>query len=348
MKHFSSLTATLFIGIIAQCHAMNQTAITHALTIKKPQSVVCLPNNTVAVLTKKGCELYDFSTNKEIIRLHSYTDETIFQYIRTDSKKEKLAIYRENNLEIYDLRTKNKIWGRIQEENVWQGAPVFNPKEDTIFIGNIDYGMDSFNYKNDAHKEYNPLQRKIMIPWQTQLMFHPTKQEMIFLAENIINIPILQLDKEPLIKQMVSTGCDKAGDNISACKYSPDGSLIAVINQNRGCSIVDLKTNTINFFKGGILTAAMAFHPTKCIIAILPQKGDSVSYWNAKTGELLASVELEIPYFYNDYAGPWISEPMDFSNDGTKLIIALETHDKCLILDIPHEALEQSAIWDEK
>lgn len=350
MKHFYSIPIALLMGAIAPINSMEVTkaALITALITKAPRSVICLKDNNVAVLGKNNLTLYNLSTNKKIIELQSYSDKTVFQYITTDQKKEKLAFYRENFLAVYDLKTKGKMWSRIQELNYWEGAPAFNPKENTLFIGDIISGIDSYDYKEDSSKKYNsPFPRGNKIPYATQLRFHPTQQEMIFLADNRIELPILQFDKDPILKQTISTECGIHGDSIIDAKYSPDGSLIAINNQIRGCSIYDLANKTNSFVNGWEQIAAMIFHPTKTIIATLAQTGDCIKYWNTQTQQLIATTPLSVPYFYNPYPMVPVCEPISFSDYGTKIVIALELKDKCLIIDVPSEVLEQSA-WDNK
>ena len=349
----------------APCYSMEEE-VTKAILIttlitKAPQSVICLKDNNVAVLGKYDLSLYNFFTNEKIIELQDYSNSetTLYQHISVDQKKEKLALHRQDILAVYDLKTKGKMWSMIEKSNSWQGAPAFNPINTTFFVGDILFGINSYNYKKDSSKTYNPFNRNDTISCATQLGFHPTKQEMLFLTDTHVDLAILQFDKQPLIKQIISTGCTDAKDSIKAAKFSPDGSLIAINNQQRGCSIYDLISSTNSFIPDEYQIIAMEFHPTKTVIAIIPAideyleegdaKGAYIHYWNAKTQKYIIGTTFSNTgiYFYHSHTLIPPCEPISFSDDGTKIVIALEEKDQCLIIDVPQEVLEQAS-WSEQ
>ena len=83
----------------------------------------------------------------------------------------------------------------------------------------------------------------------------------------------------------------------------------------------------------------MVFHPTSSILAILPNEGQRICYWNAKTQKLITTTSLITTNNTQNYCDPCntFSQRIDFSCDATKVIVALE--DECLVLEVPFELL---------
>jgi len=330
---------------------ISKTAALSALLTKRPESVIGLLHKTVAVLSDDSCSLYNYVTGEKITEFKKFSGFTTEQYIAVDPDNTKLALYRANNLspitpdltyEIYDLATNKTMWNNSDNKpEYWQGSPTFNPHDNTIFIGNYIYGINSFNYKDNSSKEYlTPFPRGNRMSYQTQIRFNPTKQEMIFLADTRMELPLLEYNDDKLtIKQLISTGCDQAGDSILNAHYSPDGNLIAIIHQLRSSSLFDLKSNTNHFLdKEGFAAAATTFHPTEPLLAVLPITGECIQFYDTKTKELIISDKLDEPYDYNRFLGALRTEPISFSPEGDKLFITLATRDKIVIIDVPRHA----------
>jgi hypothetical protein len=117
-------------------HISKAKILAKLTAIKSPQSVICFPgNNIVAIAGRGGCSLYNYSTNKEIKKLHEGDNVRI----AGDINRKMLALRSEKKLEIYDITTQNKIWEKTSQHcgslDYWRGIPAFNPIDDTILIG---------------------------------------------------------------------------------------------------------------------------------------------------------------------------------------------------------------------
>jgi len=212
---------------------------------------------------------------------------------------------------------------------------VFGSIDDTILIGNKIKDVYSFNYKDKSHtyKKYV----LPSIPYDMNLRYHPTKPECIVTPDRNSKLNILQFDKEPLIKKSVFIP-----STVVTSKYSYDGSLIAIHQVNR-CSILNpqcewkesIDTNNNQYAYG------MAFHPTSLILATLHFSSTSpngiICYLHAKNNQLITSTALSLSDNESCRNDGIHDERMDFSHDGTKLLVAL--HNKCLELKVPFDVL---------
>lgn len=343
MTKYFYLSATLFIAASQQCHAMRRPpcpveiipnpALITTLTIKNPQSALWIDNNNVAIVSNDGCSIYDTSTNEKVKKLtDGFPGSTS---ITLHPNKKLLAITYNGYLQIYNTLTNEKIYENNLKQ--WCDLPAFNSMDDTIVIGkfnnDFDNGIHSFNYKNNSHKLYS-LQDRTNV--YTKIEFHPTKQECTL---SIGNRParILSLNNDPLItREVVTSEYHFRGIN----KYSPDGSLIAV-GSTEGCYIFNPESGVHNLLIGtqNKSVYAMVFHPTSSILAILPNDGQRICYWNAKTQKLIATTSLiTTNNTKNDYIpDSTFNQRIDFSCDATKVIVALEN--ECLVLEVPFELL---------
>lgn len=338
-KNFYLSAALLLIAVSQQCHAMETQNISLAkslatvIDIKEPISVVCLLDS-IAVLGKGGCGLYDFS-GKEIIKLQNDTIDTDLQKMSAHPNKKTLAVKRCHSIKVYDTtyNTTKEIYNSNLES--WSGKPIFNPINDTILIGHSQ-GIRSLNYKKNSDNVHIP---ETSIPYPGKMLaFHPTKQEFLFTSNYSQGINIFQIGKDPDIKETKTT-C-----HIHSCQYSPDGSLIVVSTEN-GYFIYpesDSKNSVSKLGKQFINcgTSGIAFHPTGFILAtfsLLLQKKLTdvccINYWNTQTLQRIATTALNEPCVSRSY----LNDCIDFSCDGKSIVIAL--HDKCLVIEVPFEVL---------
>lgn len=356
-KHFY-IAIALFFTASQQCSAMKKTSYPAVLTEITKQdkqklksalwfkSALWVDNNVVALLTTDGCSLYNTTTNKEVKKLtDAPTYSSGLQCIFMSRNKKHLGIMHDFNLDIYDTKEDKIIYThwllksctiygeKIQKQ--WPDIPAFNPADDTIFMPvHNDESIESIialNYKNKKQTTY--LLQCNAGGLLTNIEFHPTKQECIFHI-NGDKTQILQFDKDPLIKQQIAANEDLTGIN----KYSPDGSLIAVRCLAKGCLIIDTMTDTQNFLidTQDSRPVAMVFHPTSSILAILPSVGNYIRYWNAKTREQITATHF--PSIVFEYDRSFNSnQRLDFSPDGTKIILTLD--DQCFVLKVPFEVL---------
>jgi hypothetical protein len=338
-KHLYNAAALLFITASQQCHAMEAQNIIPAnilatiTAIKKPASVVCLLDS-VAVLGKDGCGLYDFS-GKEIIKLQDYTIDTDLQRMSAHPNKKILAVRRGNYVKVYDTTyntTKKKIYTLNRAD--WSGKPIFNPIDDTILIGDQHQNIRSFNYKNNSDNHIP----ETSIPHHGKMLaFHPTKQEFLFTSGHSHGINIFQIGKNPDIKET------NAANFIYSCQYSPDGSLIAADAKNKSF-IFDPELNSENILSissNGVPTGGMAFHPTSFILAtpLLLMSANPknsvyhICYWHTKTLQRITTTALD------KFCGVYYSQHdnIDFSCDGKNIVIVLQ--DKCFVIEVPFEVL---------
>lgn len=92
----------------------------------------------------------------------------------------------------------------------------------------------------------------------------------------------------------------------------------------------------INTYEGKKLGAAL--HPAGFIAAFLHYTGKRILYWNTLTQQPITATKFNEPKDEGSNLLAIHSEDyhrIDFSHDGTKLVVALE--DKCLILQVPFE-----------
>jgi len=309
----------------------NKLPISHAkifamLPSKRPHSVICFPNNTVAIAGDEGCSLYDLSTNKECMKIDKNTDYDI--YIAAHPNKNILAIRSNNtNLAIYDTVTNNKIWEKSSEH--WCDGPVFGSIDDTVFIGNNSFNIESFNYKNNFCKSYL-LQSEHCVMSKS---FHPTEQEFSSFYNN--KITTLTLDKKAFIEQSFSIKSP-----FVACKYSPDGSFIVGYAAFKECFILNPESGSRKQLTTDDTSShAIALNPISFIVATLFCEDNCIHYWNAKNRTLITVQPALSPHDRYTYCSgsqdPF--QKMSFSCDGTKIIVALT--DKCIVLEVPFEAL---------
>jgi hypothetical protein len=318
------------IFITPLCNAMKRTSdisasenIITLSTIKNPHSAIVLSYKTVAILGDDGCSIYDISTKKEIVKLNNDNDSTGFRRsITTDPNKKTLALWRNKKLEIYDIATKNKIW-EITDNS--RGAPIFSPMDDTIVVYKHPYMIETINYKNNSYKSY-PLPTE-KVPFKME--FHPTKQEFMF--DTYDSIETLELVEGNLIAKTFPI------KDLSSCKYSPDGSLIAINHTSDKCSILNLKDGSCESLigRGNKNLNGMAFHPNNCTLATLSFLFPYIHYWNTKTRKLITSSPLivdsdEADCFFQPCP---FDKCMDFFDNGTKLIVIFKG--KILVLTVP-------------
>jgi hypothetical protein len=212
---------------------------------------------------------------------------------------------------------------------------VFSPIDDTILIGNKIRDINSFNYKNKSH----PPKKYILpsIPYDMNLRHHPTKPECIVTPGTNDKLKILQFDKDPLLKQTFFVK-----QQVVSCKYSHDGSLIAIHQSNR-CSILNpqsewkdsIDTNNSQHVYG------MAFHSTSLILATLHFSSTSsdgiICYRNAQNNLPITSTPLSLSDNESCRNDGIHDERLTFSDDATKIFVAL--HNKCLELEVPFDVL---------
>jgi hypothetical protein len=354
MKYSINLFVTAHLLIAASCTAMENKVsvsepkiITELGTIKKPYSLICLSNNTVAIAGEKGCSIYDYSTNKEIITLQKNTDPTNFPYIAAHPNKQLLAIHSEQTLTIYETKT-STIIGKIKSA-FFKGSPVFNPINDTVLINNGQHIVDSFDYTTNFCTSISVKNANNA----TLAAFHPTKEECLLISDKFSNSKILQCAKKPIVKKKVPTGSYNPVCNHSiGYQYNFDGSFIAFHNPEGNCYIFEDPISTHLSYNDYTSSYGVTFHPNSFILATLLFKPSwyfqmCICYWNAKTKKLIAATPLKIkePVTVSDWPRPISTQCIDFSLDGTKVIIALRN--KCLVLEVPLDALYQPKTKDK-
>ena len=338
-KYYYFFTTLLF--ATSACSAMEPTVknsnpnfIMTITTIKDPRAAFWIDNKVVAILGKYGCSLYDTVTKSLFKQITSAS--STFQCMVQHPNKKLLAIVHNQNLQIYDTEKNDTIYKKDFPRCC--NVPAFNPTDNTILIANRERnGVHSFNYcKNDSDDFYavNNSEHSSII----NIEYHPTEQECI-LCSSILQV--LQFNKDPYVKKDILLNLPMIGFN----KYSPDGKLIAISCHEFGCVIVKRTSNSevslpTNWLKGdkNDQPCAMQFHPTSSILAILPQAGKYICYWNATTQELITTTPLPTVngmfYYDPNYS---LDQRIDFSVDGTKVIV-IRTLD-CFILRVPFEVL---------
>lgn len=350
---------------LALCHAMEMpknfaftrpqaSIILSTLTTQKfPQSMQCLHNNTVAIVEKKQCSIYNYSTNS-ILNTLNYDTETIHTAVHPYKKL--LAICSKKNnittIQLYDTTTNQIIWQHTATN--CRSEPLFSQLDnDAIFLLNQEvYAIHSFNYKNSCRKSYS-LFTDTSAATIKCLITNPTQPEFTLFTNNLDDIKILRYNKYKdsiTTKRRYPTADWKSGEITDAC-YSFDGSILAYNHAYRGVFTIDLKENLrdklIDYQKKKTKFCAMIFHPTSFILAVFsipvvlhsnPMKA-FITYFNTKQQTILIKTELTIcigdtsPYMYT--LDP--NQCIDFAPDGTQLIVAL--YKKCLAIKVPFDAL---------
>lgn len=365
-KYLYLSAALLLIAASQQCLAMeaqNETQniipakiLAKITAIKEPQSVICFPNNIVAIAGKDGCNVCEFSPNKKNINLSNFP--THYQRIIAHPNKKLLAFYSNNSKEsdiklaIYDIATTKKLWDTTTE---LFGHPVFIPTTNEIVTCSARSDLQTFDYTTNS-----PIQPRMLdLPGNRSFYTsHPKERELLFVtdynceqAKKICTITISQPTKWRRLAFPIQ-------ENVFGCKYSPDGSLIALNHGIYGCSIFDPKTgsckllaedradnHTFTPYSFRPYCAAMVFHPTMPILATISLGCGTIYYWNFIIQKLIAKTKLtasEEECNFNVPGYPF-NQRLDFSWDGIRLIVAL--NDKCLILEVPFKIFKDKCIF---
>ena len=318
-----------------------------------PRSMQCLHNNIVAIVEKKQCSIYNYSTNSIINTLNYDTDaiHTAAHPYKTllaiGSKKDNT-----NTIQLHDTITNQILWQHTATN--CNSEPFFSHiNNDAIFLSNQEaYAIHSFNYKNNRRKSY-PLYAHTSAATIKCIITNPTQPEFTLFTKNLDDIKILRYNKRIdsiITKNTYSTADWKSGEITDGC-YSPDGSILAYNHAYLGIFTIDFKENLrdklIDYQKKKTKFCAMIFNPTSFILAVFsipvmlhsnPMKA-FITYFNPKQQTILIQTELTICI---DDISPYIfrldpNRCIDFAPDGTQLIVAL--YKRCLILKVPFNAL---------
>jgi len=321
--------------------------------MKQPQSVICFPNNIVAIAGEDGCKVCEFSPNTKTINVNNNFPKH-YKGIAAHPNKKMLAFYSNNSttsnttLAIYDVATTIKLWDTSTK---LLGHPIFIPMTNEIVTCAARSDLQSFNRNTNS-----PLSKILDLPGnKSSYTSHPKEKELLFITDNNV-ITILRYMQSRLI---FSTK-----ENIAFCKYSPDGLLIAVNHGENGCSILDPSIGNhkeigdsflnpkvgsykwlIDNDKNKPQCTAMAFHPTTSTLATLSMHGGTIYYWNFTTQQLITTTSLTVAEEECNFISPEypLNQRLDFSCDGTQLIVAL--NDKCLILEVPFKIFKDKCIF---
>jgi len=298
--------------------------------VENPMLVTCLPDNLVAIIGEKDCSLCDYTTNRETEKVCPFTvPYGRIPYLTAHPNGKILALgnycngnneNQKKDLIIYDITTK-EIWKKKLSIYL---QPVFNPIDDTIFIQDYCRKTTVFYYKNKSHEPYS---LELSFDKLTLNEFHPT-QPNLCLSCNALKVRILTWNNNVFTKGTIVLQLREPV--IEECKYSPDGSLIAILTGERICRIFDLQSNSQKILdKNNNYTIwTMVFHPISFILATLSNQPHAICYWNTKTEQLITTTPLPgEPEYYG-------GNRMDFTGDGgTKLIVVC--NNKCLVLETP-------------
>src|SRR4030095_13739087 len=368
-KHIYHFTIALFITISSLCYAMNKelnispAEIITTIPIKKqsqsfclPKAVICLSNETIAMLENNICYFYNFNQK---IKIPTTIANTTIQTIAKHPTKPLLALLYNKSVNstiliLHDIATGNQI-SRIDEANLF-GPIIFNSSNETFIIRKGFNDLNIYNYNGTLSAIIN-LNR--IYYNHLYMAFNPIKQEGIMIRDTY-KIMLLQPYRNSFaIKDFLELPRDKG---LLDCKYNHDGSRIALGSIAHKCHILDptskkltsLSIPDTNNISGTNETFhGMAFHPTSSILATFSLIDSNknkkqtttyllIRYWNAITQKIIVSTHLaehnEQPPI-DHYIFGFSTNRINFSCDGTQLIIALIN--KYIVLKVPFDALYQ-------
>lgn len=310
-----------------QPHIQKANILAEVTCVKEPRYGVWLAGEEVVVSGSSGASICNYQTNTETTKIWQLPNNNTPWLIDHPNKKTIAFSDLEDDVVIYDTETKNTS----TKKSTYNNPCVLNPQ-----VPNSNM-MD--RYKSDKGLHF------IQLPEDVRLRgFHPTQPLCLITSDRTFwqsNIETCSCDGSILEGKKKFERNDVTHD----CCYSGDGSFIAIRNagminahnSQQSISALDLITNTEKYLPSGsdrLSIDNMIFHPTSFILAGLAVSPSfKVYYWDTKKHQLITVTEIcENPEGYS-YCGRRI----DFSNDGTKLIIV--TENRCFIVEVPFEAI---------
>lgn len=345
MKHRYFIISIFIVIGTHQCYSMKAPLknssnfvktdiIQRITTVEFPQSILCFPNNIVAIEGIKECSIYDTAKKKEIHRIKN--DEDI-KCIAKHPTKPLLAILSEeifpkNTLRIYEI-PRIRIIAEFSYNHLDKPL-VFNAINDTVIAKCYHNSLRIFNYRTlEDVGTYDT--NNISSPIFTS---HQKNTELALLSSSII--AIFSTEKNFQFKTQYN---DRINSFINLLTYSADGSLIIGKTYDYLYYIADSTSNKISSYNSNDQWFhSIAISPISFIMASYNIKNNRIDYRNLKKDEsIIASTKLPSKenqhYFHQQY--------INFSSDGTKMYIAL--YKECLELKTHFNAL-YAEITEEK
>jgi len=337
---FSFFIITYCSSIASSNYAMEkETPIIGEFSITGNKCCAAFISNEEIIITGNPSRIININTKKETALNNINTNRTPC----LSQNKKYFMLYHKSILSIYDKKTKkNKL-----NTNVSFGDTdllpecLSNQHKNTVLMGKVtetkkELMLYNYKTKNILSTSIN----KNLYPSPTGL--HPTKQQICSQYDDTISL----YEYDPQEKNYKKTALLKKCNAIDypSIKYSPNGSLIALCDENN-IEIINILFNynipsityTVQHTENNFYHT-IQFHPNNAILAaMLPTESDFIKlhYLESNKKHIFAEYLLPTPnYFYCEFVR---NEAISFSPNGKYIMIQFNT--QCVIRSVPTKVI---------
>jgi len=346
MKHNFYFFIAIFI-VVNSCNAM-EISLT-----KNEKYATFLDNNSILIHGKDSCRITDIKSQKTLRTINDLLPDS---EIEIHPAKKYFALFKEDEVQIYNLKTGQTISNFSFENKHYIADCYFSPFQDILFLWRSGGAWHKLNHYNYITQKC--LSSKISTNTYPCMDVHPTENYFCLnhqakaIKYDMYRTHIDQSDSlnvfdyTTLIEKNYTIANQLyRPEDIRKIKYSSDGSLIASAN-NSLVYVINLDKNTgqnIKLFPNNEKICALQFHPHNSVLAVITHDHEDylkLNYVDITNQNIIAQNVVGDCYFFSKIPHARdVRSMLSFSPDGTHILIRLNY--RCIIYPVPFDVIYQ-------